>query len=125
MSGKRTRQPGQLETDVMRVLWNSSERVTASQIREAIDAPHPALTTTLTVLERLRAKGLVERIDTPLSPILFSATVSETSHAAKAMELVLEQSSNRDAALLRFAGGLSEHEISLLRNALTAEMPTE
>ena len=117
----RTRQPGELETDVMRVLWTHPEGSTAGQIRSLIDEPRPALTTVLTVLERLRVKGLVDRTDAPPAQIVFAAAVSEVDHSAQAMLSALNSSSNRDAALLRFAGDLSDRELAMLRSALDSD----
>lgn len=116
MSGTRSRQPGELERSVMSVLWRTGP-LSASEVRRTLPEPAPAITTVLTVLDRLRAKGLVTRDDEG-SSLVFSAAVSESDHTASAMLAALESSDDRGAALVRFAGDLTASEVAMLRAAL-------
>src|SRR5699024_7996149 len=52
---------GELEAQVLRVLWEQSGPVSAGLIQEQLPGPSPAYTTVLTVLDRLAQKGLVLR----------------------------------------------------------------
>jgi predicted transcriptional regulator len=79
----------------------------------------PALTTVLTVLDRLEKKGLVSRTASSVGS-LFSATRDESEEAASAMGKILGQTHDRQAALLHFAGQLTAHDVEALRKALSS-----
>lgn len=116
MSERRER--GALESAVLRQLWDAAAPQTSREIRERFDeTERPALTTLLTVLDRLQAKGLVEREHAP-GGALFRAARSESATAASAMAGVLGGVHDREAALLQFAGRLDEHDLSALRRAI-------
>lgn len=117
MAGTRSRPRGELESLLMDVLWNADAALTAKQIVDAVPAPVPALTTVLTVLERLRAKGLVERSASDQS-LRFVPTRSRADHAASLMSMALAASTDREAALLQFAGELDGGEIETLIRSL-------
>lgn len=51
---------GELESEVMSQLWENPE-VTAKEIHSRLHSRNLALTTILTILDRLRRKGLVDR----------------------------------------------------------------
>lgn len=54
---------GKLETLVMETLWKSKEGVSGKEVHAKVhEQRHIALTTVLTVLERLQKKGLVVRL---------------------------------------------------------------
>lgn len=108
---------GDLEAAVLRVLWDSPEPLTSREVQAAITAPQPALTTLLTVLDRLRTKGLVTR-SPGRGPYTFSPTRSESEHAVEAMLTSLTATSDRRAALLTFAGHLDPTDADVLRRAL-------
>lgn len=62
MAGQRSRPRGQLEQAVLDVLWSAGpDGLTAREVLDRCDEPRPALTTVLTVLERLGRKGGVLR----------------------------------------------------------------
>lgn len=118
MSG-RTRERGQLEAEVMRILWNHDDAVGARVIQEAFEDGHvPAYTTLLTVLDRLRKKGEVVRIATSPRKVRFRPTRSAGERAGAAMLSVLDGSSDRQEALARFADHLSAQDVELLEQAL-------
>ena len=121
MAGDRSRGHGVLEGEVMRILWAQDSSVGATTIWEAFDdAARPALTTLLTVLERLRTKGLVVREQVSPRRVRFSAARSEDEHASLRMLDALATTDDRQAALLQFAGNLDEADVALLRKALDA-----
>ena len=76
-----------------------------------------ATTTVLTVLSRLERKGFVSRArDT--RPHRYHALLSREEHTAELMHEVLDRSSDRDAALARFVGTVSDGEAATLRRLL-------
>lgn len=116
-----TRRPrGELETAVLRILWDSPTPLAAKDIRDAFtdQDPVPALTTLLTVLDRLAKKGTVVKEPATGAGYVFSAASSESTFAATAMVSALLSSSDRSAALLRFAGQLDASDLQALRRAV-------
>lgn len=107
---------------MLRVLWDSPAPLTSRQVQAAIPDPQPALTTLLTVLDRLRAKGLVDRSEGS-GPYEFAPTRSESEHTVEAMLTSLTSTSDRQAALLTFAGHLDETDADVLLQALDAARP--
>jgi len=112
-----TRDRGQLEADVMHLLWAADEPRTAKQLQADFGDEAPAVTTLLTVLDRLGRKGLVSRSDARTN-ITFTAARSESDHAVESMLSSLQATGDREAVLLRFAGDLDNEDAELLRRAL-------
>jgi predicted transcriptional regulator len=107
---------GELERRVIEILWNEPGREqTGRQVANAL--PDYAYTTVATVLDRLARKGLVRRRMEGRT-IRFSATGSGATHAAVLMYDTLSETSERAAALVRFAETISESEAAALRRAL-------
>ncbi|GGU11468.1 penicillinase repressor [Streptomyces coeruleorubidus] len=109
----------------MRVMWASGEPL---NVHEIVDALHregrdPAYTTVMTVTERLRTKGWLER-DKQGRSFRYSPVRTADDYSAELMEQALESSADRESALLRFAGRLDASEAAALRRAL-ADMPAE
>jgi len=111
------RESGRLEAEVLQVLWKVDAALTAAEVRAALE-PIPALTTVLTVLDRLAEKGAVRRDGEALRGIRFRAARSEQEHRSTAMAELLDASSDRVGTLLRFAGSLDDEELEVLRRAL-------
>ena len=105
----------------MELLWARPEGLTARQLVDGLAGPEPAITTVLTVLERLRVKGRVQRSE-PQPPrsgaLRFTAAVSESEHVVRTMVGSLMSSTDRPAALLQFAGALDGEDREALRQAL-------
>ncbi|GAA1708042.1 BlaI/MecI/CopY family transcriptional regulator [Streptomyces yatensis] len=109
---------GDLEADIMRVMWASDEPLTIQRITDALNEERPlAYTTVMTVTERLRTKGWLDRAKQGRS-YRYSALRFEDDYTAELMEHALESSANRAEALLRFAGRLDASEAATLREAL-------
>jgi predicted transcriptional regulator len=113
---------GELERSVMELLWSSDAALTANDVRDALAAEEEAgravaTTTVLTVLSRLEHKGFVTR-DRGVRPHRYRALLSREEHTAELMREVLDQSSDRDAALARFVGTVSDGEAATLRRLL-------
>jgi predicted transcriptional regulator len=115
MSGRRK---GELEQLVLATLWASEEPLTAVDVRAAFDEPIPATTTVITVLERLRSKGLVDREKVGTEAYRYSTTSDHNEHVAESMASALASSSDRSLALMNFTGQLSEEDKEVLRRML-------
>ncbi|MCU1577679.1 MAG: transcriptional regulator [Leifsonia sp.] len=118
---------GELERSVMDVLWDSTDALTAGDIRD--DLAHGnaegvgkelAVTTVLTVLSRLEAKNFVTR-ERDSRPHLFSASTSRAAHMAELMHEVLGAAPDREAVLARFVGQVSPREADALRRILAGK----
>lgn len=114
---------GDLERSVMEVLWSSDGALTANELRDSLalhgDQPGHAvaITTVLTVLSRLERKGFVTRAR-DVRPHRYRALLSREEHTAELMHEVLDRASDRDAALARFVGTVSQGEAATLRRLL-------
>jgi predicted transcriptional regulator len=100
----------------MDVLWDSKAgpltgREVADQLADR------AYTTVLTILERLRRKGLVHR-STQGRLHRFEAADSREAYRAELMIDAMGESHNRNAVLVRFAESVSPDEAHVLRQAL-------
>jgi predicted transcriptional regulator len=116
------RAKGELRTAVLRILWAADRPLTAKEIRASFgpDETVPAITTLLTVLERLGSSGLVERAPSSIGESVFSAAAPESEYTADAMLSALMNADDTSAALLRFAGELDDGHLEILRSALNA-----
>jgi predicted transcriptional regulator len=113
---------GQLERAVLRVLWDSPEPVAGRDVLAALARRDPAerelaITTVLTVLDRLRRKGLVRR-ERDGRAHRYQATASREDYVAGLMLEALGQAPDRGAALTRFLGAASPADADHLRRAL-------
>ncbi|MGP3536007.1 BlaI/MecI/CopY family transcriptional regulator [Microbacterium sp. RD1] len=118
MAGERTRERGELEGQILRILRAAPEPLGARQIQEAFSDPVPAHTTLLTALDRLHKKGEVVRAGISPRKQSFRAAHSDDEHAGASMLAALDDAGDRRAALLRFAGNLEADDLALLRAAI-------
>lgn len=118
MSGIRTRAPGELEAEVLRILRASQEPLGARDIQAGFDASVPAHTTVLTALDRLVEKGEVSREQISARKMRFRAVRSAAEDASATMIGALAAIGDRKAALLKFAGDLDAQDLALLRSAV-------
>jgi predicted transcriptional regulator len=109
---------GELESAVMDRVWEADHPV---RVRELLEQLHYekslALTTVLTVMERLYRKGWLAR-EKHGRAHEYWPTVSRADYAAGLMEEALEQGEDRAATLTRFVKMLDSREIDQLRRAL-------
>lgn len=104
----------------MEVLWQHADPMTAADIRaelnESRESP-AALTTVLTVLSRLEAKGFVgtERDSRPRQ---YRAVADRASHTAELMWEVLGSAEDREATLARFINTVPRSDAATLRRLL-------
>lgn len=115
------RRRGELEHLVLQLLWDSPTPLTARAVQDELAGQRPAITTVLTVLDRLRCKHLVQRHEGGGTAMTFTPSQSQSDHAVQAMLTSLTTTSDRRAALLQFAGDLDDVDADILRDALTAQ----
>lgn len=114
---------GELEGKVMDELWSSMG--TERTVREVAEhLPTHAYTTVLTVLDRLEHKGLVRRSRNGRAH-RYAAVASREEYTAELMHEALVGTSDRDAALVRFAETVSTEEAAVLRQALGEGPPAD
>lgn len=108
---------GHLEQAVLQVLWDHPDGMIARDILGALEERELAMTTVLTVLDRLRRKHLVRRVD-DTRPHRYFATASREDYVADVMLDALGRARDRRAALVRFLGGVTDTDTDDLRRAL-------
>ena len=112
--GRRAR--GELESEVLTVLWALAVPAGAGTVREQVNGD-PAYTTILTILSRLHEKGLVTR-ERAGRGYLYSPMRDEAGHTAAGMRALLDKGGDRAAVLARFVSELSAEDERLLEQLL-------
>ena len=110
------RAPGELEAQVLAVLWKADGPLAPAEVRERLGAGL-AYTTVVTILSRLHEKGVAEREKLGRS-FRYRAIDDEPGLAARRMTKVLDSEPDRDSVLARFVSNLSESDEHLLRELL-------
>lgn len=110
----RRRAMGELEGDVLALLWASEAPLTPGEVLERLDAGI-AYTTAMTILTRLWQKGLVER-ESRGRAYAYRPLVTEAELAAQRMQATLERTRDREGALSRFVSSLSKKDERALRS---------
>jgi predicted transcriptional regulator len=108
---------GALRDQVLDVLLHASEPVTARHVLEQLTAPDgstPALTTVLTVLDRLHRSGEAQK-EKIGGELRFTIARHDAEAVADDMLEALLRSQDRSGALLSFAGSLSADDLEVLR----------
>ena len=111
---------GELERAVMEVLWSAGEPVAATDIVAALSDRELAVTTVLTVLDRLGRKRLVTRERTGRA-YRYTPTSSREALVAETMLEALTGSDDRSAALNSFIESVSPEDAAVLRRALSRQ----
>lgn len=102
----------------MQLLWEAPSPITVAEVVAGLSADHPvAYTTAMTILERLRHKGRVERSKVGRSFRYFPSDTAE-DYLSGLLSQVLDEASDRPAVLVRFAGTLTAAEAEALQSAL-------
>lgn len=117
MAGKRSRQQGELEAQVLDALWDLEGEVSSQALLEVL-SEGIALTSLLTVLSRLIDKNLVTRRSGEGRALLFKAAVSREQHAADQLLKIIEGTDNPALAFAHFAKGLDKKALEALRDSL-------
>lgn len=111
-------QLGELEEQVMNLLWTQSRR----SVREVMDAlpQRPAYTTIATVMQNLVRKTLVDP-EREGRLVFYRARLSREEYTAEVMRQALETSHDRAASILHFVKGMPSEELDMLREYLAAQ----
>ncbi|QFG22001.1 BlaI/MecI/CopY family transcriptional regulator [Actinomadura sp. WMMB 499] len=115
---------GELERTVMEVLWAredaGSGAATARDVSRALAGDRDlAHTTVMTVLDRLAKKGFLERARDGRA-WRYRPVESREGYVTELMLGALEETGDRDAALVHFVQSVSSDEVDVLRQALAA-----
>lgn len=119
------RRHGALRDEVLAVLAHAPESVSARHVVDALSATAehaPALTTVLTVLDRLSRAGEVEKSKVD-GELRFALARHDAEVVADDMLEALLRSKDRSGALLSFAGALSQEDIAVLRGLVGDDAP--
>lgn len=108
---------GELEGAVMAVLWDAKDGATGREVLDALPGPALAITTVLTVLDRLQRKELVRREREGRAHRYFAAR-SREEFLGGLMADALDRSADRGAVLTRFLGQMPEEDTDRLRDLL-------
>jgi predicted transcriptional regulator len=111
---------GSLERAVMEVLWARDAPATVRDVVAALPNRDLAYTTVMTVLDRLRKKGVVRR-EPAGRAWRYRAAASKDEYVTQLMLDALDFTGDRDAALARFARSVSAAEAEVLRRALSGD----
>lgn len=109
-----------LEHEVLSTLWASPGGLTGAEVVEQLEPPLLAVTTVLTVLERLRNKSLVRRAKRGRE-FVYVATTSAAEIQARVMSGALDEAADRRLVLARFVEALTEADQSALRDLIDGE----
>lgn len=110
------RADGELELEVLRVLWDAVHPLHTAEIQDLLRA-ELAYTSVATVLSRLVAKKLVRRAPTGRS-FVYSATVTRDDWYAGRMLSVLRETSTHRSLLAGFVDKLSARDRAVLKRLL-------
>jgi predicted transcriptional regulator len=114
---------GNLERDVMDLVWSAPEPVTVREVHDTLTRDRDiAYTTVMTVLDRLAKKSVVRRVRDGRA-YRYQAVAGKDQLIADLMREALDDAgnrANRAAALVRFVDQASPEEAAALREALTS-----
>ncbi|MEQ7124765.1 BlaI/MecI/CopY family transcriptional regulator [Actinopolymorpha sp. B11F2] len=114
---------GNLERDVMELVWSAPDPVTVREVHETLARDRDiAYTTVMTVLDRLAKKSVVRRVRDGRA-YRYEAAAGKDQLIAGLMREALDDAgnrANRAAALVRFVDQASPEEAAALRDALAS-----
>src|SRR5215469_4291753 len=110
------RAAGELEAAVLAVLQAARSPMSPGEVRDRLGGDL-AYTTVVTILSRLRAKGVLSRRKAGRA-FAYQPVADEPGLAARRMAQVLDAEADREAVLARFVSGLSGADEDLLRRML-------
>lgn len=110
------RQAGELEAQILGVLWSADGGLGASEVLEALGGDM-AYTTVAKVLDRLHAKGKVRR-DRSGRAYRYAPVGAESNWVAGQVQRLLGRAGNRSAVLQGFVDGLDADDTALLAELL-------
>jgi len=112
---------GELEARIMRILWGRDRGATVREVHDELNLEGPlAYTTVMTVMDRLRRKGILQRRGRGRAFEYLPAS-SEAEYTASLMHEVLSRTRDRKTVLAHFVRGMKKSdEAELLRLAEAA-----
>jgi predicted transcriptional regulator len=114
------RADGELETDVLRALWDLDQPASPGDVIEEMHTDL-AYTSIATILTRLCDKGLATRTRAGRSYV-YAAATSEADLTAQRISSMLDATSDRQSALAGFAKSLDPADVAQL-TALLKGLP--
>lgn len=118
MALTRTPRLGELERQVMDIVWDASGPVTTRAVLDSLDpAQGLAYTTVATVLGNLVRKGMVSRASSQ-RVLTFTAQRPRSAYVAALMHDALATTENRETAFMHFVQESSAEDLLLLRRLL-------
>lgn len=110
---------GELEAEVMNVLWSSDDWMTPREVQESVSSTRRPLayTTVMTILVRLLQKGMLQREESGRG-FAYRAVAGRDEWSAQRMHEVLAQSSDPRLTLNHFVESMTPKEARLLRRSL-------
>ncbi len=115
------RAAGQLEGETLAALWSSERAMTPAEVQRELEG-ELAYTTVMTILTRLHAKGLVQRVPSGRG-YAYRPFEGQEAYAAQQMRNLLDQGADRSLVLQHFVERLQPDEERLIRRALEARDP--
>jgi predicted transcriptional regulator len=119
--GRSRRRPGQLEAEVLAVLWGAEQPLPPGEVQAALGGAL-AYTTVMTILNRLHAKGVVTRLAEGRT-FVYQPAQSTAEFTARRMRGLLEQVGDSAGVLARFVDTLDPGEEQILRDLLDRSRP--
>ena len=110
------RRSGELEDEVLAVLWAADAPLIPSAVQAAIGGDL-AYTTVMTILVRLHDKGVIERTKVGRA-FAYSPMVAESDVVADRVRRLLAQGTDRTAVLQGLLDGLRPDDEAVLRGLL-------
>ncbi len=118
MSRRSRRATGELEAEVLEVLWDDGGRMTPSEVGARLHVEQElAYTTVMTVLTRLYEKGVLCR-ERRGRAWAYQPVLTREEHAAGRMNEILHNGGDRSKALARFLDQMTPAERERLRKLL-------
>jgi predicted transcriptional regulator len=110
------RAAGELEAAALTILQSAGSPLTPAQVLDSLGGDL-AYTTVVTILSRLRSKGVLTRLRAGRA-YCYTPVADEAGLAARRMRGVLDAEADREAVLARFVSGLSPADEQVLRRML-------
>jgi len=109
---------GQLEAEVMSILWGADDWLTPREVLAQLQSDPPVVySTVMTILRRLWKKGIVDR-RTVGKAFAYHPVKGEGEQTAERMAGILEAAEDPEAALTHFFAGLDARRRRHLRELL-------
>jgi predicted transcriptional regulator len=115
---------GELEAQVMDVLWADGGRLTPAEVNSRLDSDRElAYTTVMTILVRLHDKGIVSR-ERRGRAWAYRPVLGREEHAAQRMNALLRDGGDQAISLARFVDNMTAKERAQLQHLLDARKRT-